>query len=273
MTASFLATATLAFLKPIRFTSLRPQALSLHQWGTRVSNPDVMRAPYDGVVDTIHVQPNQAVVQGQLLFELDSTALTSKLKIAEKILATVRVEHEQVMQKALFDPKAKDRLEILKGRTEEKVAEVEYYRSLLQRIRVKARSSGVVVVDDPSEWAGRPVAIGERVMSVAEEMDVEVEAWLSVGDAIELPSGSAVTVFLNASPLESIQASVRYAAYRAIERPDGTLAYRIRATLATRKNVPRLGLKGTARIDTGSVPAIYWVFRRPFATIRQFLGL
>ena len=38
MTASFRATAILAFLKPMRFHSLWPQAFSLHHCGTRVSN-------------------------------------------------------------------------------------------------------------------------------------------------------------------------------------------------------------------------------------------
>ena len=35
---------------------------------------------------------------------------------------------------------------------------------------------------------------------------------------------------------------------------------------------PRLGLKGTARIDGGTVPLIWWLFRKPLATVRQFVG-
>ena len=35
---NFRTTATLAFLKPMRFASLRPQLFSAHQWDTRVSN-------------------------------------------------------------------------------------------------------------------------------------------------------------------------------------------------------------------------------------------
>jgi hypothetical protein len=38
ITASFRATATLAFFKPPRFASLSPQALSEHHFGTRVNS-------------------------------------------------------------------------------------------------------------------------------------------------------------------------------------------------------------------------------------------
>ena len=66
---------------------------------------------------------------------------------------------------------------------------------------------------------------------------------------------------------------VRYAAYRALERPDGTLAYRVRANLTSVDDKPRLGLKGTARIETGRVTLFYWLMRRPIATIRQYFGV
>lgn len=237
------------------------------------ANPLVVRAPYEGVMDKIYVTPNQIVEAGQLLFELDDTALSSKLKVAIKVLATAKAEYEQVTQKALYDLKAKNRLAILKGKTEEKSAEVEQLRTLLERIRVRAKGAGVVIVDDPSEWIGRPVSIGERVMAIAQERDTEVEAWLSVGDAVELQAGSPMKIFLNTSPLNALRAEVRYAAYRALERPDGTLAYRIRANLMPTEEKPRLGLKGTARIETGRVTLFYWMMRRPIATIRQYVGL
>lgn len=64
---------------------------------------------------------------------------------------------------------------ILSPIREEKAAEVDHYQSLLGRIRVTAKSAGVAVVDEPSEWIGRPVSIGEKVMAVAEEKDTEVD--------------------------------------------------------------------------------------------------
>ena len=37
--------------------------------------------------------------------------------------------------------------------------------------------------------------------------------------------------------------------------------------------LPRLGLRGTARIQGESVSIAYWLARRPLSVIRQFIGL
>ena len=44
----------------------------------------------------------------------------------------------------------------------------------------------MVLFDSPSEWIGKPVQTGERVMRVADPDAVEIEAWVPVGDAIPL---------------------------------------------------------------------------------------
>jgi hypothetical protein len=35
----------------------------------------------------------------------------------------------------------------------------------------------------------------------------------------------------------------------------------------------RIGLKGTAKLAGERVPLIYWMLRRPLASIRQFIAL
>jgi hypothetical protein len=108
-------------------------------------------------------------------------------------------------------------------------------------------------------------------MRIAARNDVEVEAWLAVGDAIPLAPGAAVSLYLNASPLFAVSAKVRYVSHDAVQRPDGSYAYRVRATLADKID-HRVGLKGTAKLAGGWVPAIYWMMRRPLAAIRQVVG-
>jgi len=236
------------------------------------ADPAVVRAPLEGVVDKILVKPNDVVTEGQPLFELDATPLTAKLDVARKAQATAEAEYRQAAQAAVWDPKSKAQMAILAGRIEERQAEADYLQGLLERIRVKAPRGGVAVFDDPSEWIGRPVAIGERVMVVAGEHETEIEAWLAIGDAIDLKPGAELTLFLNVDPLHPVAARLRYAAYEAATRADGTLAYRLRATVDA-ADKPRVGLKGTARIEGARVPLAYWLLRRPLAAARQFLGL
>jgi hypothetical protein len=64
---------------------------------------------------------------------------------------------------------------------------------------------------------------------------------------------------------------LRYVAHEAVQRPDGQYAYRVRATLQD-KTTHRIGMKGTAKLHGRWVPLSYWVFRRPLATVRAYVG-
>lgn len=236
-------------------------------------DPAVVRAPLEGVVDHVLVIPNQKVEAGQLLVELDTTAIRGKLEVAQKALQTARAEHEQAAQQAFFDMKAKAQLGVLNGRIEERRADIAYLSNQLARSKVTAPRAGVAVLDDPSEWIGRPVSVGERILAVADEHDTEVEAWLGPADVIDLPEGAPVTLFLNVDPLHPVYARLRYVGYESLMRPDGTVAHRVRAELPPGEDRPRLGLKGTARLDSYRVPLVYWLLRRPWAVVRQTLGL
>jgi hypothetical protein len=70
-----------------------------------------------------------------------------------------------------------------------------------------------------------------------------------------------------------LNADLRYVGHEAIERPDGNYAYRVRATLHRLDERARIGLKGTAKLEGGRVPLIYWVMRRPLASLRAWLGV
>jgi HlyD family secretion protein len=111
------------------------------------------------------------------------------------------------------------------------------------------------------------------VMTIADEYDVVLEAWLAPGDLIELPRNARVTLYLNSSPLHPIAAKLLYAAHEAVPRPDGQYAYRVRAQIEPEQSRQRVGSKGTARIAGNRVPLIYWILRRPLATLRPYIGV
>ena len=250
---------------PVRLTVLAPGELV-------PAHPVVVRAPLDGVVDTFHIQPNQVVTKGQPLFGFDEVLIQSKLQVAEQTLATAEAEFRQTSQQALLDAKYRPQLALLQGKIEEKRAELDFLREQLQRSRVLSPANGVALLDDPSEWIGKPINTGERIMRIADPADTEVEAWLPLADAVALEPGSEVTLYLNASPLSPVQAKMRYMAHDAVQRPDGMYAYRVRATLAAAIQY-RVGLKGTAKLRGGWVPMVYWVMRRPLALVRVTLGI
>lgn len=251
-------------LLPIRLTVLAPGELV-------AAYPAVIRAPMDGVVGNFLVMPNALVKAGQPLLNLEDASLLSRLEVAQQALSGSQAEYRQAAQLAVSDAKYKGQLALLMGKVEERQAEAEYLQGQLERAHIVAPHNGIALFDDPSEWIGKPVVTGERIMRVAAPDDVEIEAWLAVGDAVPLPVGSPVSLYLNASPLFSVPAQVRYVAHDAMQRPDGSYAYRVRAALDG-KTEHRVGLKGTAKLSGSWVPLIYWVLRRPVAAIRQMIG-
>ena len=250
---------------PVHMSVLAPGELVAAQ-------PVVLRAPLDGVIDQIHVQPNQVVRKGERLFGLDEAQISSRLEVAQQALLTAEAEYRQSAQLALGDARSKAQLAVLVGRIGEKRAEVQYLSDQRERSRVLAPEDGMVLFDSPTEWLGKPVQTGERVMRIARPDEVEVEAWVPIGDAIPLTQASTVKLYLAANPMASLEGKLRYMAYDASARPDGSYAYRVRAAMPFNREEARIGLKGTAKLQGDWVPLVYWVLRKPWAVLRQFFA-
>ncbi|MDR3440648.1 HlyD family efflux transporter periplasmic adaptor subunit [Telmatospirillum sp.] len=234
--------------------------------------PTIVRAPLDGVIDHFAVQPNAPVSVDQRLLELDPRTIENKLEVADKALAVAESEYRQAAQSALFDDKSRSQLAVLKAKMDQRRADVAYSKSLLDRIHVTASRSGIAVFDDPNDWIGRPVTIGERLMEIADPGQVELEIWLPVADAITLKPGAEVEFFLNVSPGEPLRATLRQASYEATMSPGNLLGYRLKASLAPTAKVPRIGLRGTAKVYGETVSLFYYLARRPLASARQLFG-
>lgn len=253
-------------LFPVRLTVLAPGELV-------PANPAIIRVPIEGVIDQFYVTPNQQVTKGQPLLSLDLTTLLSRLYVAEQETQIAAQEYRQSSLQGLTDSKSRSLLVPQEGKAAEKKMEADYVKELLNKAKIEAPRDGIVLFDDPSEWIGKPVQAGEKVMVVATNGDVEIEAWIPVGEAIELPKNSGVTLYLNAMPFSPVSGSLRYEGHEPIQRPDGVYAYRVRASLSPGDKGPRVGLKGTAKVHGEYVPLSYWVLRRPLAAMRQFLGI
>ncbi|MDT1817696.1 HlyD family secretion protein, partial [Acinetobacter baumannii] len=92
------------------------------------------------------------------------------------------------------------------------------------------------------------VQTGERLMTLADPAQALLTVYLAPEDAIALDPGADVRAYLNVAPLSSYAAQVTQASYEAGTSPEGTPAYVIKAAFAPGETVPRLGLKGTAKV-------------------------
>jgi len=235
--------------------------------------PTVVRAPIDGVVDRFEVQPNDPVAEGQVLLVLDRTRLQNRLEVARKALEVAEAEYRQASQQVLNDPRGKANLAVLKGRMDQQASEAAYVESLLARVEIRAPRAGIAIFDDVNDWIGRPVTIGERILTVADPQETELEIRLPVADAVTLETGADVRLFLNIAPQDPIPAHLTYAGYQADLTPDGVLAYRLKAAFDADGPGPRIGLKGTAKLYGEQSSLFLYLMRRPLAAVRQRFGL
>ncbi|MFM2276160.1 MAG: hypothetical protein RL211_2032 [Pseudomonadota bacterium] len=230
-------------------------------------------APQDGVVGAFAITPNTMVQAGDLLFSLDDTVLMNRRKVAQKGLDIAKADAHVAQQRAFDEVKSKGDLAAILGRVREKEAELAAVESQAERVEVRADRDGVAIFSDINDWLGRPVQTGERVMQLAQPSDAGVLVWLSVSDAINLEMGAPVRLFLHTEPLDPRAAHLIEASYQASLSPDGVAAYRLRARFETGTMLPRLGLRGTVRMSGQWVMLGYYLFRRPFATLREWTGL
>lgn len=251
---------------PVRQSTLAPGEISPR-------DPLIVAAPLEGVIRRFHVQPNDAVTEGQPLFSFEDMVLKSRLEVARKSLTSAEAEWLTASQGAFGDPQSKARVAQLKAQVDLRKAELDYAADLMDRVTVKAERAGIAVFTNSNDWLGRPVTVGERIMTLADADQAEIDVQVPVSDALVLETGAAVSLFLNVDPLNPVRGHIVHASYEPGLTPGGVLAYRVRAELDPDQPMPRIGMRGTARIQGDRVPLAFYLFRRPLAAIRQAVGL
>ena len=257
--------ALLAFI-PVHLSALAPAEIT-------PVKPIPITSPVDGVVGRIVVQPNQEVKADQLLVELDDTSVRNKLAVAQKALDTARADYQRAANKAFADEASKGELLVLDSRAREKAAEVQYLGELLDRLRLTAPQGGIAIFADSEDWRGKPVQPGEKIMIIADPSLVGITVYLPPEDAVQLDIGGDVTVFLNVDPLSPLHGKIVQTSYEPTAQPDNTLAYVVRASLAPESGLPRIGLRGTAKVTGERVSLGYFLLRKPILYARKSLGM
>lgn len=235
------------------------------------SAPVVVTAPLTGVIDSIDVMPNASVTPGVLLFRLEDTELENRLIISQRALEVVRAEYLKNAQASFECEECRARAAELKAIVEREQAQVELARAQFDRSQVHAPASGVVVFSDPSDWTGRPVRVGEKVMTIADPAATSLRIELAADDAIAIEQGADVVFYPNISPLLSYDATISRTSYEAIVTADQTLAYPLTAQFSS--DQARLGMRGTAKIYGGRAPLLYLALRKPLAWLRRSMGI
>lgn len=266
LTGAVAAALALAGFIPVDMTALAPAEVV-------AKHPFVVAASLDGAIESIEVDPNSEVVAGQPLVRFNDTSLKDAYLIAEKAVAVAAAKEKQISQMAFSDPAAKREVAIALSELELKKAERDYALDLLNRSVIRAPRAGIIVFQDKRDLVGRPVAIGQRLMELADRNAVQIKINMPVDDALVLREGARVRVFLDADPLHAIEGVIKTAAHSARVIEGAQLVFRADADLASDgEPAPRLGVRGTAQVFGDKTALFYFLFRRPLSYLRQHFG-
>ncbi|WP_417247552.1 efflux RND transporter periplasmic adaptor subunit [Celeribacter sp.] len=235
-------------------------------------DPVMIAAPITGVIREIRVRPNAPVAKDDLLFSFEGAEFRANYEISLRAVDTAEAELRRASQQAFGDAKGRAEVALSQTRLALRQEQAKFSRYQLSQVDVRAPQSGIAIFSDPNDWRGRPVSTGEQVMAIAAPAAAELGISIPVADAITLQSGAEVRLFLDVDPLGSIGATLEYTAYQPKETPDGILAYRAVARFDNPEDIPRIGLRGSAKIMGDRVPLALFLFRRPLAALRQMIG-
>jgi len=257
---------TLGFV-PVPMSVLAPMEVVARE-------PYVVSSGLDGIVESLLVQPNQKVVEGEPVARLVAVELRNKLAIAEREVQVATARLQKANQLAFSDARGRHEMGLMQAELDLRTAERNFAREQLDKTELKAGRSGIAVYGDRKDIIGRPIAVGDRLMEIADPATVDIQIDIPVGDALVIKPGAEAKLFLDSDPLAPVAARITRADYKARARDGGALAYRSVAQLEeVPRTPPRLGVRGTAQLYGDDVPLWFYLLRRPISAFRQWSGL
>jgi HlyD family secretion protein len=170
-------------------------------------------------------------VSSRLYVKLADTTLKNRLEVASREVDVAEARLKQTNQVAFSDPRGMHDIGIARAELAVKVSEREFARDLLAKSEIRAQREGIAVYSDKRDLLGRPVAVGERLLEVADAKSIEARIDLPVADAIALSQGGRVKLFLDSDPLTPWHAQVKRADYKAKIGDNEIVSFKITALL------------------------------------------
>ncbi len=232
-----------------------------------------VNAPLDGVIREVAVRPGQTVAAGDVLYIYDDTVARQELEVLSRQVELTRSNLERASALARSNSEAKAEAVMLQNRLAQDIVRRDAMRERVEQRAVIAPESGTVMMNDPSEFLGRPVGIGEAVVKIADPRDSLVRIWLPQDDRIDFDPALPVRVFLNVSSGTTLTADLSYVAPNASPGDDGLFGFMAEAVWRGDTPDLNLGLKGTAVLYGERVSFGYWLLRKPLAALRRFFGI
>jgi len=235
--------------------------------------PLVVSAPLDGIIEEVVVDPGQQVQEGDVLFEYDKNVPLQQLNIAKRQVDIARSELNRAINLGLRDPESRAEVAILKLRLEKDRLALNLAEYQASQLTVRSPVDGIVLLDNPDEWRGKPVQVGETVMEVTDPEETKVKIWIPESDNIWIDPEETVNIILNVRPGTTEKARLVYIANVSQINDQNIPSFIAEAEWIEPQPEMKMGLKGTAILYGREVTLFYFLFRKPWYALRYYLGI
>ncbi|MCB1112471.1 MAG: HlyD family efflux transporter periplasmic adaptor subunit [Chlamydiales bacterium] len=237
------------------------------------NDPYLITAPLNGVIDHVAVDPGQYVQKGEVLLEYDKELPLQNLKIAQKQVEILEAEMKRARALGMKDPKSRTEIGVLALKLQKEQINLDLAKWQAGKLALKAPIEGVVMLDNPDAWRGKPVQIGEKIMSINDPGATKVRIWIPEDDNVVLDPSVPIKIFLNINPEVSRKATITYVANESTISAQHLPSFVAEANWVDKPDDIKLGLKGTAILYGEKVSLFYFIVRKPWAWVRHKFGI
>jgi hypothetical protein len=236
--------------------------------------PYIVTAPLEGVISEIVVHPGDRVNKGEPLVKYDARVPQRELNIVEKEMEIAKAKLSKSETGGIRDPQVLQDLEINRLQLERAKVSYNYQKQRFDLLTIDAPVAGIVVIESPDEWRGRPVQVGEKIMTIIDLASTKVKMWVPADDNIEFNKEASIRIFLNANPAITFTAKLDYISSEVVLSDTNVPSFIAEAEWEHADSATiKPGSKGTAILSGEKVSLFYYVARKPFAYLRRKLGM
>jgi len=220
-------------------------------------------SPVAGFIAEAPLRAGDEVERGDLLMRLDDRDLRLEAERWRSELAQLRQQERQALA-------GSDRAEsaLIEAQISQAQAQLALAAAQLERTRITAPISGVILSGDHAGRTGAPVEQGELMYEIAPAGAVRAALWVDERDVALIEPGQEGTLTLASRPAERLPLILSSVIPVAETRSDGT-GFRAEARIDTPGTDLLPGMEGVARVQVGRASYANILTRR----LRDWAGL
>jgi len=223
----------------------------------------VVASPVDGFILEASARPGDIIAAGDLLARLDDRDL--ELERVRLSSEKNRLDREYRSAMALHDS---PRVAIVKAQIDRAVAELQLTEQRLERVRIVAPMSGIIVKGDLSQELGAPVEKGQRLFEIAPLAEYRVMLEVDEREVGALRPGQAGQLALVGLPGKTLALTVDRITPIS-SQADGRNFFLVEARLTETPELLRPGMDGVAKVAIGD-RRLAWIWTHE---LTDWLGL